>query len=120
MSYQNVHPYWLTKRIPYEPAVQRNEHKNNAIKAPKRGQKSLDDIWFEREYELCAIERARRNGKVTIPTRKGPCGCPECVINGKPRSMPVLHDCNYARERSALVAEAVRRANEKIGERTEG
>jgi hypothetical protein len=92
-------------------------YKNECLKLPKLDRRVSVDDWLL-DGELDRIERARNGAGIA---RKPACDCAECLgSDGKRRSMPVYHSCEYTRERSKLVDEAWRIALEKVGPAKEG
>jgi hypothetical protein len=85
-------------------------------RGPRRGHLSIDEELCS--AELAAIERGKveANGNGS-QSQRVVCWCAEGLINGKRLPIHRPEDCEYVAARSALVPDAVRRANDIVGER---
>jgi hypothetical protein len=71
---------------------------------------SLDDFLCDKELELIRRERDKLNGNGSQPQRVI-CWCAEGIISGKRVPVHRPEDCRYTAARSALIPEAVARAD---------
>ena len=80
---------------------------------------NLDDALYEAELAEIAKEKHARNGSNgsngSEPERVK-CWCAEGIVNGKRVVVHRPADCEYTARRSALVFEAVRIANQRVGD----
>jgi hypothetical protein len=71
----------------------------------------FDDEWYEAEREQCKRELAKQNGNSSAERF---CDCRELVIDGERQPCQPRHSCQYVRDRSALVPQAEKIANERV------
>src|ERR1700745_4012818 len=76
----------------------------------RRAQRSRDDLMTDAELQACELERLLCSG-----VKRSFCECPECKIGGVRYPLHrVPTDCEYARLRSSLVAQAVEIASKNL------
>jgi hypothetical protein len=76
-----------------------------------------DDVLCDAEIAACKAAREKKNGHHPTPARY--CDCDELLLRGRDggcRRLPCPpgHDCEYTRQRSALVEEAAALATKRI------
>jgi hypothetical protein len=79
---------------------------------------NVDSEMADAEIALCRAERGRTNGE-SNGSNGSPriiCDCPETLVNRKRLALHRPSDCSYSQSRRALVFEAVRITNQKMGD----
>jgi hypothetical protein len=75
---------------------------------------NIDDALCDAELVRIAAAKCANNGNGNERGRY--CDCDELIVKGRRVPVPLGHDCEYTRKRSALIVEASRIATERVGD----